>query len=280
MAISWERSRLSLVIRWWACSRFRLGKCRLSLRREWKGRDLGRHAPRWSKNSAGTIDSSLKIHTGKNTCATMKKMPATQEAGIFDESALLARAREGDLAAFNELVNAYSRKIFRLAKHITQNDEDAEDVLQETFLKAFEHLSGFQGQSKFYTWIVRIAVNESLMKLRKRKSDRSVPLDEPVDTGEDTVVREIAVWDENPEQQYSRDELGRILDEAVESLRPAFRTVFVLRDIEELSTEETAEALGISIPAVKSRLLRARLQLREKLTRFFKRKGDDVFAYL
>ena len=212
--------------------------------------------------------------------ATMKTMPATQEAGIFDEAALLAKAREGDLAAFNELVNAYSRKIFRLAKHITQNDEDAEDVLQETFLKAFEHLSGFQGQSKFYTWIVRIAVNESLMKLRKRKSDRSVPLDEPVDTGEDTVVREIAVWEENPEQKYSREELGQILDEAVQGLRPAFRTVFVLRDIEELSTEETAEALGISIPAVKSRLLRARLQLREKLTRFFKRKGDDVFAYM
>ena len=94
------------------------------------------------------------------------------------------------------------------------------------------------------------------------------------------MVREIAVWDENPEQQYSRDELGEILDQAVQSLRPAFRTVFVLRDIEELSTEETADTLGISIPAVKSRLLRARLQLREKLTRFFKRKGDDVFAYL
>lgn len=207
-------------------------------------------------------------------------MPVSQEPGIFDESALVAKAREGDLAAFNELVNSYSRKIFRLAKHITQNDEDAEDVLQETFLKAFEHLGDFQGQSKFYTWIVRIAVNESLMKLRKRKSDRTVPLDEPVDTGEDTVVREIAVWDENPEQQYSREELGNILDEAVQGLRPAFRTVFVLRDIEELSTEETAEALGISVPAVKSRLLRARLQLREKLTRFFKRKGDDVFAYL
>ena len=147
-------------------------------------------------------------------------------------------------------------------------------------MKAFEHLSDFQGQSKFYTWIVRIAVNESLMKLRKRRSDRTVPLDEPVDTGEDTVVREIAVWDENPEQKYSREELGGILDEAVQSLKPAFRTVFVLRDIEELSTEETAEALGISVPAVKSRLLRARLQLREKLTRFFKRKGDDVFAYL
>ncbi len=207
-------------------------------------------------------------------------MAATTEAGVFDESRLLARAREGDLAAFNELVTRYSRKIYRLAKHITQNDEDAEDVLQETFLKAFEHLASFQGQSKFYTWIVRIAVNESLMKLRKRKSDRTVPLDEPLDTGEDTVVREIAVWDENPEQQYSREEIGAILDEAVQSLKPAFRTVFVLRDIEELSTEETAEALGISVPAVKSRLLRARLQLREKLTRFFKKKGDDVFAYL
>ena len=207
-------------------------------------------------------------------------MPATTEPGVFDEAALVARAREGDAAAYNELVGRYERKIFRLAKHITQNDEDAEDVLQETFLKAFEHLPDFQGQSKFYTWLVRIAVNESLMKLRKRKSDRTVPLDEPVDTGEDTVVREIAVWDENPEQKYSREELGQILDEAVQGLKPAFRTVFALRDIEELSTEETAEALGISIPAVKSRLLRARLQLRERLTRFFKRKGDDVFAYL
>jgi len=207
-------------------------------------------------------------------------MAAAQEAEIFDESALVARAREGDLAAFNALVNEYSRKIYRLAKHITQNDEDAEDVLQETFMKAFEHLGDFHGQSKFYTWIVRIGVNESLMKLRKRKSDRSVPLDEPVDTGDDTVVREIAVWEENPEQKYSREELGKILDEAVDGLKPPFRTVFVLRDIEELSTEETAEALGISVPAVKSRLLRARLQLREKLTRQFKRKGDDVFAYL
>ena len=207
-------------------------------------------------------------------------MPATTETGIFDESGLVAKAREGDSGAYNQLVTRYSPKIYRLAKHITQNDEDAEDVLQETFLKGFEHLGDFHGQSKFYTWIVRIAVNESLMKLRKRKSSRTVPLDEPLDTGEDTVVREIAVWDENPEQQYSREELAQILDEAVQSLRPVFRTVFVLRDIEELSTEETAEALGISVPAVKSRLLRARLQLREKLTRFFKRKGDDVFAYL
>jgi RNA polymerase sigma-70 factor (ECF subfamily) len=204
----------------------------------------------------------------------------TTETASNGELDFVTRARSGDAEAFNELVRRYERKIYRLAKNITQNDEDAEDVLQETFLKAYEHLGDFQGNSKFYTWLVRIAVNEALMKLRKRKSDRTVPLDEPVDTGEETVVREIAVWDEDPEQKFSQEELAKILSDAVQSLKPAFRTVFVLRDIEELSTEETAQALEISVPAVKSRLLRARLQLREKLTRFFKRKGDDVFAYL
>jgi RNA polymerase sigma-70 factor (ECF subfamily) len=200
--------------------------------------------------------------------------------GAFDEAALVARAQAGDQAAFTTLVDHYQRKIYRIGKNITQNNEDAEDVLQETFLKAYEHLGGFQGNSKFYTWIVRIAVNEALMKLRKRKGDRFVSLDEPIETGEEEVKREIAVWDDNPEQRYSREEMQRILDEAVDDLKPDFRTVFVLRDIEELSTEETAEALGISVPAVKSRLLRARLALREKLTRQFKRKGEDVFANL
>jgi RNA polymerase sigma-70 factor (ECF subfamily) len=152
--------------------------------------------------------------------------------------------------------------------------------LQETFLKAYQHLDQFQGQSKFYTWIVRIAVNQALMKLRKRKSDRSVSLDDTIDTGEDTVAREIAAWDENPEEQYGREELNQILTSAVDGLTPIYRAVFVLRDVDGLSTEETAEALELSVPAVKSRLLRARLQLRDKLTRYFKRKGDDAFAYM
>ncbi len=207
-------------------------------------------------------------------------MTAEERTGTEDESEVLTLARQGDSTAFSQLLRKYEGKIFRLAQHITQNREDAEDVLQETFLKAYEHLDQFQGNSKFYTWIVRIAVNQALMKLRKRKTDRSVSIDEGIDTGEDTVVREIAAWDENPEQQFSREELGSILDEAVQSLAPPYRTVFVLRDIDELSTEETAEALDLSVPAVKSRLLRARLQLREKLTRFFKRKGDDAFAYM
>ena len=199
---------------------------------------------------------------------------------IDDEAAVVAQARLGNARAFNELLRRYERKIFRLALHITQNREDAEDVLQESFLKAYEHLDQFQGQSKFYTWIVRIAVNQALMKLRKRKSDRSVSLDETIDTGEDNIGREIAAWDENPEQQYSREELNGILTSAIDGLAPIYRAVFVLRDIDGLSTEEAAEALDLSVPAVKSRLLRARLQLREKLTRYFKRKGDDAFAYM
>jgi RNA polymerase sigma-70 factor (ECF subfamily) len=201
-------------------------------------------------------------------------------AGVFDEAPLVARARAGDAGAFAELISRYERNILRLARNITQNREDAEDVLQDAFLKAYEHLDQFQGNSKFYTWVVRIAVNESLMKLRKRKSDKTVSMDAPVETGEEAVAREIAIWEENPEQRYGREELRVILERAVESLALPYRTVFALRDIEGLSTEETAAALGLSIPAVKSRLLRARLQLRDKLTRFFKRKGDDAFAYL
>lgn len=206
-------------------------------------------------------------------------MAVSSQANI-EESTLVAQARGGDTVAFGELVRRYQGKIFRLALHITQNREDAEDVLQETFLKAYEHLDQFQGNSKFYTWAVRIAVNQALMKLRRRKTDRSVSLDETIDTGEDTMVREIAAWGEDPEERFSREELGEILDSAVQSLETPYRSVFVLRDIEELSTEETADALGLSIPAVKSRLLRARLQLREKLTRQFKRKRDDAFAYM
>jgi RNA polymerase sigma-70 factor (ECF subfamily) len=199
---------------------------------------------------------------------------------IDEEATIVAQARLGDAKAFTELLRRYEGKIFRLALHITQNREDAEDVLQEAFFKAYEHLDQFQGQSKFYTWIVRIAVNQALMKLRKRKTDRSVSLDEAIDTGEDTIAREIAAWDENPEEKYSREELNSILGSAVEGLAPIYRAVFTLRDVDELSTEETAEALGLSVPAVKSRLLRARLQLRDKLTRYFKRKGDDAFAYM
>jgi len=221
---------------------------------------------------------ALLWENGASTKMATESIPV--EAPVDDELELVNSARRGDTAAFSVLVGRYEGKIFRLAMNITQNREDAEDVLQEAFLKAYEHLDQFHGNSKFYTWIVRIAVNQALMKLRKRRSDRAVSLDEQIDTGEDTVVREIAAWDPDPEEQFSREELHEILTGAIDELAPIYKTVFTLRDVDGLSTEETAEALDLSVPAVKSRLLRARLQLRDKLTRFFKRKGDDAFAYM
>src|SRR5260370_28151497 len=166
------------------------------------------------------------------------------EAAVCDEASVVAQARLGDTGAFTELAERYQRNFFRLAQNITQNREDAEDVLQETFLKAYQHLPEFEGHSKFYPWIVRIAVNESLMKLRKRKWDKTVWLDEPVTVGEDTVAREIAVWEDNPEQRYSQEELREILDKGVNGLAPPHRTRFALRDMQQLSTEDTSAALA------------------------------------
>jgi RNA polymerase sigma-70 factor, ECF subfamily len=185
-----------------------------------------------------------------------------------DEPALIAAAKAGDARAFEELVSRYERKIFRLAQNITRNTEDAEDAMQEAFLKSYAHLQEFQGDSRFYTWLVRIAVNEALMRLRKRRPNL-VSLDEPVETEDDLMAREVQDWGPSPEKQYAQTELRNILSEAAEKLDPALAVVFFLRDLEELSTVETAEALGISISAVKSRLLRARLKLRQRLDRYF-----------
>src|SRR3954453_4275958 len=206
--------------------------------------------------------------------ATIQKV--NDATGNMDELALVDAAKKGDIKAFEELVRRYDRNVFRIAQHITQNREDAEDVVQDAFLKAYGNLAQFQGQSKFYTWLVRIAVNEALMKLRRRRPERTVSLDQDVETDEDTIPREVADWSPNPEQQYNQAELRELLQKTIQGLPSGFRTVFVLRDVEGLSTEETAEALGLSIPAVKSRLLRARLQLRERLTKYFKsRNGGD-----
>jgi RNA polymerase sigma-70 factor (ECF subfamily) len=186
--------------------------------------------------------------------------------------ALVASARDGDVQAFEKLVSKYDRQIFRIAQHITQNREDAQDVVQDAFLKAYEKLDQFQGNSKFYTWLVRIAVNESLMRLRKRRTGKMVSIDDDIETEEGSVPRDLADWSPNPEQNYSQAELAEILRKTIQGLPQGFRVVFVLRDVEGLSTEETAETLGLSIPAVKSRLLRARLQLRERLSRYFRMK--------
>ena len=194
----------------------------------------------------------------------------------MNDHAAIQAVLAGDKEAYGSLVVRHSQTLFRVAFRITGNEADAEDVVQEAFLKAYSNLAKFQEQSKFYTWLVRIAVNEALMKLRRKKPERTVSLDEDIKTEDDSLPREIADWSPNPEQQYTQAELREILSKTIQGLPPGFRTVFVLRDVEGLSTEETAAALELSVPAVKSRLLRARLQLRERLGRFFqKRESGD-----
>ena len=200
--------------------------------------------------------------------------PQTVPAPQDNEAQLVEAARAGDTGAFTELVNRYDRRIFRLAMNITQNKEDAEDVMQEAFLKSYSHLKDFQGDSRFYTWLVRITVNEGLMKLRKRRPGQ-VSLDEKIETEDDLMIRELEDWGPSPEQHYEQSELQRILQEVISDIDPNFGIVFALRDIEDLSTEETAQILGLSIPAVKSRLLRARLKLRQKLNRYFRKREEN-----
>jgi RNA polymerase sigma-70 factor (ECF subfamily) len=191
-----------------------------------------------------------------------------------DEHLLVARAKQGDANAFEELVNRYEGKIFRLTMNITRNREDAEDAMQEAFLKSYAHLKDFQEDSRFYTWLVRIAANEALMRLRKRRPNL-FSLDEPIQGEEDLVPRELEDWGPSPERRFAQTEMREILSEVIDKLEPDFRIVFVLRDLEELSTQETAKTLGISVPAVKSRLLRARLKLRQKLNQYFRRGGRN-----
>jgi RNA polymerase sigma-70 factor (ECF subfamily) len=203
---------------------------------------------------------------------TAKPNPLPSSIAREDEHLLVAAAKRGDNSAFEELVNRYERKIFRLTMNITGNREDAQDATQEAFLKAYTHLAGFHGDSRFYTWLVRIAANEALMRLRRRRPGE-FSLDESMEGEEsDILPRAIEDWRPSPEQDYAQLEMQTILNGVIEKLHPKLRVVFVLRDMEELSTQETADTLGISVAAVKARLLRARLQLREKLNRYL-RKG-------
>ena len=197
------------------------------------------------------------------------------QSATFDDVALATQAKQGDHGAFTELVERYARRVFRVARHITKTDEDAEDVLQETFLKAYSRLNQFEGNSKFYTWLVRIAVNEALMRMRRGKNRVTVSLDQDLQTQDGALKRDLPADTEDPEESLGRTELREGLTQAIDSLSETYRPVFVLRDVEGLSTEETAEMLDLSISAVKSRLLRARLHLRQKLRRFLKKDGSD-----
>src|ERR1700688_3732641 len=187
-----------------------------------------------------------------------------------DDMKLVHASKNGDVAAFEELVKRYDRKLFRIAQSVTHNREDSQDAVQEAFLKAYQHLADFREASQFSTWLIRITLNQSLMMLRKRNVTKEVSLDEDFEAEEDLIPGEIADWDPNPEQLYWGSELRDILTKTLEELLPISRAVFVLRDIEGFSIEQTAVALNLSQSAVKSRLWRARLQLRNSLTKYFK----------
>jgi RNA polymerase sigma-70 factor (ECF subfamily) len=193
-----------------------------------------------------------------------------------DDMKLVHASKNGDVAAFEELVKRYDRKLLRIAHSVTHNREDSQDAVQEAFLKAYQHLAEFREASQFSTWLIRITLNQSLMLLRKRNVTKEVSLDEDFEAEEDLIPREIADWVPNPEQLYWGSELREILREALEELVPISRAVFVLRDIEGFSIEQTAVALNLSQSAVKSRLWRARLQLRNSLTKYFSKPSECV----
>src|SRR5207248_661290 len=157
------------------------------------------------------------------------------------------------MAAFEELVKRHTTLIFRVAMHFMNSHEDAEEIVQDAFLKAFQHLQHFEERARFSTWLTRIAVNAALMKLRSLRRTTAISMDQEMDEG-GTLADKVADWKPNPEQLYSRAELREILQRALSSLPHAYKIVFVLRDVEGMSVADTAEMLELSVPNVKARL--------------------------
>ncbi len=182
-----------------------------------------------------------------------------------NEVELVSAAKSGDRNAFDILAKSYYRPTLQVAIGIMRNREDAEDVLQEAMLKAYCNLEQFQGNSRFHTWLVRIAINEALMKIRNHRGERQVLLDEPNESERGVFRRELQDWTNYPEKRCAQHELGRILDNALTGLSPRLCAAFYLRNVEELSVRETAARLGLSPNGVKSRVSRARSRLRKKL---------------
>jgi len=194
------------------------------------------------------------------------------ETGVMSiadpDAALVVRAKAGDLDAFEELLRRQTRCIYRVLLAILGDPEEAKDAMQNTFLSAFKHLAEFQGRSKFSTWLVSIARNAAIERLRKRKEFQS--LDEgPVEGEEEFRPRQVRAWSDNPEQTYSKSETRQLVEDEIMKLPAKYRVVVMLRDVEQLTTDEVARELGISVPALKARLIRGRLMLRESLSPYF-----------
>ena len=209
----------------------------------------------------------------------MKSSAFENEMEPPNEQALVRAARSGDLAAFETLVKCHERRIYGLARRLTGSEQDAQDVTQQTFLSAVKSLSGFRETAAFSTWLTTIAANAAMKVVRKRRGLPSTSLDEATEPDGDGRVPHpeyIADWRESPDRLAQRAETHQLLDVAIAELDPGHRAVFLLRDVEDLSVRDTAKALGISEANVKVRLLRARMQLRERLTRVF---GDEERRY-
>jgi RNA polymerase sigma-70 factor, ECF subfamily len=212
----------------------------------------------------------------KTVCRDSTQLPVTETAD--DDLSLVRASKSGDVAAFEQLVERYDRKLLRIAQNLMHNREDAEEVVQETFLKAFQHMGQFRGDAKFSTWLIRIAMNQALMMLRKLRSGREVSIDKDFQSEEDNLPIDVADWAPNPEELYGAAELREILRDRLKQLHPRLRVVFVLRDIEGLSVQQTAEALNLSVAAVKARSWRARSQLRERLSKYFRTNDTEEIA--
>jgi RNA polymerase sigma-70 factor (ECF subfamily) len=193
-------------------------------------------------------------------------LTATKAQIEAPETVLIKRVIQGDAEAFYELVRPYERAIFMAARSIVENDTDAEDVAQEAVMKSFANLSRFRGESKFSTWLTQITINEARMKLRKERRKLHESLnDQREDSEGDYFPRDFADWREIPSEALQKKELRTALARALASLAPKYREVFVLRDVQHLSIADTARTLGITEASVKTRLLRARLQMRDAL---------------
>ena len=200
---------------------------------------------------------------------TTGPVQSTRAFARWDEGDVVARAKTRSEAAFEQLVDQYKRRAFRLAWKITCNHEDAEEVVQSALVKAYQKLPDFRGDSRFYTWFVRITINEALMKIRRRRPNE-VSIDESKEADDTSVPIEIKDQASNPEQRCSQYEVQRILAATINDLAPPFRDVLQLRDVEGLSTKEAAQALDLTSSAVKTRLQRARTKLRESLKDYFR----------
>lgn len=195
----------------------------------------------------------------------------------LDDGELVVLAQRGENEAFAELVERHQPACRRLALGILKNADDAEDEVQNALWKAFEHIGQFQQDAKFSTWLSRIVVNQCLMRLRKQRRVRFVSIDEPVTTDE-TIHMDLPDREPTPEQTLGREELGRVLETEIRRIPPLLRQVFLLRDVEQRPMEEVSRRLGISVAAAKSRLLRARLELRGRMQKHLGMMGLATLA--